>query len=196
MPRNKQRKQRRGPIYRALVPVQGDRAAFSGQPICILDVPITPVRLTTTITTGVATGTFQVMANQTSAFAARFGTVFNEYRIRHAVWKVSPIGPSTTSGIGLCFLDEQNTGVTPTLLDTQNNPTKQVSLSNAEKPITLRWTARDLGDLDFITISTVNQATAAMKFYTDNAVYGSPTAVTPIVVISGHFVIEFRGYIN
>jgi len=191
--RNKTRPRggRRTNIARRLVPTQGDRAAYAGQQIAIMDVP-GDVRLAISTAGNAIAQVFAInAANIQTNFHGYFNSVFQEYRIRRVVFHITAI---TAGAPGASFFrfEEKNSG-TPTLNEMANSTSvfKPNNGNNANSTFTMTWTARDLVDLGFEQITT-DPNSAFFKIFTDAADLGAP-ASTNLWAFRPVATIEFRG---
>jgi hypothetical protein len=147
---------------------------------------------TTTVTTGIITEVYTVLASDVVNFATRFGNTFDEYRIVGADFRVRQVGANT--GVSAMWFDEKSTAI-PTVNEAQERSLSLYSNSNASSRtmIVHRWRARDLLDLQFISVTVTNVGPVTFKIFTNSVTYGSPIAATPIWLVEPEFYFEFRG---
>lgn len=155
-------------------------------------IPLTPILLTSTVTTGVISTILPIRASQIFNFAARFGTTFEEYRIVRAQIKIQNFS-STNSGVFTHWIDEKDFVTAPTAAEAQQKSDRRFSCASPS-PHSLEWRARDPLDLQYIDIGTSSTILAAYKIYTDSPNFGSSPVVTPYAEITGKFWIQFRGW--
>jgi hypothetical protein len=189
-PRQRGRRNRRTPLYKRLVPTQGDGPSYSNQQITVLDVPCDVFTLITSGAGLIAT-VFNINASNLQAnFHGYFNTVFQEYRIRRVVFHVVAIGQNT--GASLFRFEEKNASA-PTLNEMANSTSRLVShdSSSPKSTFSMTWTARDLVDLGFEQIST-DPTSAYFKVYTDTAHFGAQST-TQLWLFRPVATIEFRG---
>jgi len=188
--KNRSRNGRRVNISRQLVATQGDRAAFAGQQIAILDVP-GDVRFASTNAGGTMASTFAInAANLQANFHGYFNSTFQEYRIRRVKFYICAVSPA--NGSSFLRFEEKNLGV-PTLNEMANSASVFKANTNASPASTfvMTWIARDLSDLAFEVI-TSDPTSAALKFYSDAANMLSPVS-TSLWMFRPVATIEFRG---
>jgi len=186
---NRRARQNKTPVIRNIT----DITSYSGSKVYTFRIPANPVKLTTTVTTGVIAYEGQVSPPTViGGFTTRFGTLFDEYRVIKATIELHPIGLNV--GETALFLSEIGLG-TPTNLEAEQRP--GILLNNNNQLFTLQnntlsWRATDLLDLQFQNI-TVGYNGVHYYVYTDNANYGAPTAVTDLWIVRPFLTIEFRG---
>jgi hypothetical protein len=134
---------------------------------------------------------------------------FDEFRLIKAVYELRPVASTTTSGLTIFYIDE-NDGTAPTISEARthvgnalsNNGQSQMVSQGARRRLEvqgsgvqiIKWTARDLSDLIFQPIANFATATPAyLKIYTDNGNLGTPAVAAPLFVIRGYFTYQFRG---
>lgn len=168
-----------------------DGPAYAGQQTARLRVPGFSGIFSTTVTTGVISGSLVLGPAAIVDFATRFGKTFDEYRILGADVMIRPLSVST--GVTRFFFDEKS-ATAPTIDDSQ----ERIGLSlpnnsaNVKSAALMTWRARDLLDLEYTPIGT-DSTPAYWKLYTDTATWGAPTAVTALWLAVIDFHIEFRG---
>jgi len=149
-----------------------------------------PVKLTTTVTTGVIANGYAIASSSLAAFATKFGSTFVEYRIVRAKLQTRNFS-STNPGIMNEWIDEKVTSV-PTLAESKERATLVFSSSSVGQAKQIDWICTDLLDLQFIDIGT-STTVATFKQYTDNANYGASAVATDYCEIGGKFLVQFRG---
>jgi hypothetical protein len=152
--------------------------------------PALPTKVTTTVTTGVIAHFFVINISNIQAFATRFASTFDEYRIVQARFKISMFS-SLNPGLLMVFMDENSFGA-PTLAEARERAQKVISAANVEKPLTITWTAADPQDLLYTAIGS-GFTPAAFKVYSDNANFGSSIVATDYFETTAEFRIQFRG---
>jgi hypothetical protein len=151
----------------------------------------TPLKLSTTVTTGVIASYIYVGKGNITGFASRFGSTFDEYRILGADVKITPLSASV--GVTKFWWDEK-ADASPTANEAQERVSTPLANTNASAASSkiMRWRARDLLDLEYTPIGT-DVKPAFFKVYTDTSTWGAPTTVTDLWLIEPRFIVEFRG---
>jgi hypothetical protein len=153
--------------------------------------PALPAKFITTVTTGVITAGFNFNpTTKVQAFATRFGSTFDEYRVVQVQMKMKMFS-STNPGVVQAWIDENSTA-TATLAEAQERYVLSVSASSVEDVHQLSWTASDPLDLQYSPIAT-STTPASFKAYTDNANFGSSIVITDYFELEARFRIQFRG---
>lgn len=152
--------------------------------------PATPVKFSTTVTTGSIAGTSAVSINNISAFATRFASTFVEYRIIKANFRVR-LFSSINPGVLQMWIDELST-TAPTLNEARERATLIVSASSNNRIPAQKWVNADFNDLQYRATSTSFTA-ATFKIYTDNAIFGSSIVATDYLEVEPEFLVQFRG---
>ena len=141
--------------------------------------------------------------------ATRFGTTYDEMRILKAYCEIRPVASSTTSGLTIFFIDENDNG-TPGLSQARthfgnavsnNGQAFQVSRGISRKLSTvpsegiqlIEWSNRDIQDLNFLDTTDASTSLAYLKVYSDNANLGTPAVAQPLFVIRWTLTVEVRG---
>jgi hypothetical protein len=168
-----------------------DSQAYPGQQKVKLTLPGIPIIYSTTVTTGVISAIYPIDKTQILDFALRFGSTFDEYRILGANMKIRAL--NMASGITSMFFDEKSFAV-PSSNDAQERTSRLIT-NNSSDPksvTTMRWSARDLLDLQYTAIGTL-YLPVTFKIYTDSTNWGSPVTVTQLFLVACDLIIEFRG---
>jgi len=163
--------------------------AYPRQPVFAVSLQSIPIKLTTTVTSGIITSVTGLDSDIIQMETALF-TVFEEYRIVGADISLTMFS-SINSGIIKMWVDEK-TSTTPTATAALQAVGKVVNCSSVDRLHTLKWRPSDPTDLEY-TDGSGNPNPAYLKFYTDNLSFGSPIAVTAlgVAVVTLHF--QLRG---
>ena len=173
--------------------VNPNRPTFQNMVMSTMRLPGIPVTLTTTVTTGVIASELAFNPNSgvfgVDAFS-RFTTVFREYRVGRVSVELIPLALNV--GVSAFMISDVSIG-TPTNLEAFTQEFKLVK-NNEQKPnnLRLRWRNEDYSDASYVLTGT-NKAVAYLESYTDNANYGSPTAVTALWLVRPVYEVQFRG---
>ncbi len=118
-------------------------------------------------------------------------SLWEEYRILRAMWKIYPCDPSAT-GVTKFYCDESDT-TTPTLGTAgQKLGIIVPNTSSAGARVhTVKWAAQDLKDLQWTT-TTSTTTFVTLKAYTDGN-YGCTTTSTQLWVVQMTVELELRG---
>lgn len=191
---NKQRKSNKQKQRRqnSVVPRFDDSQSYAGQTRYRVELPSLSTVRSTTVTTGVIAFNFGVSAAEITGFASRFGNTFDEYRIVGARVLIRPCSAST--GVSSMWFDEKSPSA-PTANESNERFGDRLCNSNAmSKSFTqMRWSARDLLDLEFTDTGTTSVTPVTFKVYTDAANWGAPITVTPLWVLEMFITFEFKG---
>lgn len=152
--------------------------------------PGTPVKRTTTVTTGLIASGIAISSASIASFAARFGSTFVEYRMIRAKFKIRFFS-STNPGVVQFWLDEKSAS-TPTLAEAQERAVLSCSASSVDVMSELDWTSGDTLDLQYLAIGTATTL-CTFKEYTNNANFGSSTVATDYYEVVPSFQLQFRG---
>jgi hypothetical protein len=155
--------------------------------------PFAPVKLTTTVTTGLINSAIFVNQAAITSFATRFGNTFVEYRIVRANVKARMFG-STNPGVLQMWYDEKSTA-SPTLVEAQERYILSENASSVDKRPTLSWTNADTLDLQYTAIGT-SVTPVTFKVFTNNANFGSSVVATDYCEIEGAIQFQFRGLLG
>lgn len=180
---------RRGPSKQISLSIPKNMPAFAGQVVEQFHLNITPVVLSTTVTTGVIAIPLVINAAAVPNFTSRFNNLFEEYRIVMASMDVKCFS-STNPGLFTHWFDEKDSS-TPTAAEAQRISLKSFSASS---PMShkITWRARDPLDLQYTSIAT-SVSPVTYKVYTDLANFGSSGVATPYAQLTGSVWIQFRG---
>jgi len=152
--------------------------------------PATPIKVTTTVTTGAISQVVSVGAGAVTAFNTRFGSTFVEYRVVRAKFCMR-LFSSTNPGVIQAWMDEQSTSA-PTLVQAQERATLIFNASAIDQQPCLKWVAGDPVDLAYIPLGTVTTP-ATFKVFSNNANFGSSIVATDYLIIEPEFQFQFRG---
>lgn len=152
--------------------------------------PGTPVKRTTTVTTGLITTGIAISSTAIQSFAARFGSTFVEYRMIRAKFQIR-LFSSTNPGLLQFWLDEKSTGAA-TLAEAQERATVSISASATDTFPLIQWTSSDYLDLQYLAIGSASTV-CTLKEYTNNANFGSSVVATDYYEIVPRFQLQFRG---
>jgi hypothetical protein len=152
--------------------------------------PGTPVKVTSTVTTGAIATVVSVTPTSITSFNARFASTFVEYRIVRAKFQIR-LFSSTNPGVIQAWFDEKNNG-TPTLAEANERATLIFNGSAVDTRPVLKWTCSD--DLDLQYTATGTTATSgSFKVFSNNANFGSSIVATDYLIIEPEFQLQFRG---
>jgi hypothetical protein len=149
-----------------------------------------PVKLTTTVTSGVIANSNQVNKGNVASFATRFASTFVEYRMVQARMKVR-LFSSTNPGIFQMFWDEKSIGA-PTAAEASERATEEISCAATDRTVESLWTCADPLDLQYQVMTTAITP-VTFKTYTDNSTYGASIVATDYAEVSGFIRFQFRG---
>jgi len=152
--------------------------------------PITPVKLTTTVTSGIISSTLFVSKNSIASFATRFGSTFVEYRMVKA--KITGrMFSSNNPGVLQMWYDEK-VASGPTSAEATERYIISCNASAVDKRPSLKWTASDPLDLQYVAIGTAITL-CTFKTYTDAATFGASVVATDYAELEGAICFQFRG---
>jgi len=152
--------------------------------------PGTPIKLTTTITTGLIAQSLPVSSASITGFATRFGSTFVEYRIIRAHWRVRFFS-STNPGVIQFWIDEKS-NATPTLAEANERAVMICSAASIDTQPDLKWICADPLDLQYQAIGN-SVTVSSFKTFTNNAQFGSSVVATDYMEIEPEFQLQFRG---
>lgn len=167
------------------------RPAFPGQPVGSFKILSNPVKLTTTVTTGVIAQTVTISSANIASFATRFAG-WEEARIIKAVLKVDCFS-ATNPGRVLVYQDADDS-TTPTLALAQSHKSLSFSAADVFEPHVLIYDNHQINNLDYDTVSSGITAVGYFKFYTDNAALGSSAVATDYLGYTIEYTVQFRGF--
>jgi len=153
--------------------------------------PGTPIKVTTTVTTGAIGVINSVQANNVAAFATRFTSTFVEYRMIRAKWKVR-LFSATNPGVLQIWIDEKSTAA-PLLAEAQERAVQIISASSVDTRPMLKWISSDPLDLQYIATTTVNIPLATFKMFSNNTNFGASVVATDYCEIEPFYQFQFRG---
>jgi hypothetical protein len=120
-----------------------------------------------------------------------FAALFQEYRIRRAVFDFTPIGVNDGVTI-LAWKDDDFQNPSADSIASTTNFLKSNNSAAARSTFRTTWTARDIDNLDFESTSSPSGNAAALQIYTNTTTYGTqPTKA--LWLVRGMLRIEFRG---
>jgi hypothetical protein len=154
-----------------------------------------PVLVNCAMTTGLVNPVVAVASASITNFAARFGDLFEEYRIVKARFNTR-LFSSTNAGLLVSWVDEKSFAA-PTLAEsrTKSNQKDMFSASAVDTKPSLVWTPHDVVDQNYLAIGT-STTIAAFKIYSDATNYGTTTAGNlPYCEIFPEFTVQFRGLV-
>ncbi len=167
-----------------------DTDSYTGQQHSMLTMPMTPIIFSPTA--GTIAGVLPITIGGIQAFATRFGSTYDEYRILKALVRIRCLS-SGVAGVTKFWFDEKSSA-TPTLTAAQERYTITLVNNNANSRsfTTLSWVARDLLDLEFSAIVT---STIPVWFccYTDSTNFGNNQATGGLWLVEPMVTLEFRG---
>jgi hypothetical protein len=167
------------------------RPAFPGQPTYSCKVQSDPVKLTTTVTTGVIASTIIISSANITNFAARFQG-FEEGRIIKAKLKISTFS-STNPGRILVYADADD-ATTPTLALAQSHKRLEFSAGDNKGVKSIVYDVHDLAKLEWTSVFAGLPACGYFKIYTNNANLGSSIVATDYLDYSIEYTLQFRGF--
>jgi hypothetical protein len=155
--------------------------------------PVSPSKLTTTVTSGLINHAYGISSAFVASFATRFGSTFVEYRMVMARIKLRFFS-STNPGVVQVWYDEKVASA-PTLAEAQERYILSENASAIDRRPQLMWTAADPLDLQYSAIGTA-YSPVTFKVYTDNANFGSSIVATDYVEVEGEIRFQFRGLLG
>jgi hypothetical protein len=165
--------------------------SFGGQQLFTVKMDGIPVKVTTTITTGVAAVAYEADAVSTVlGYGTRFSATFQEKRLIKARFKVTFLTPST--GVLVSMFDEKVVSVPTANQSKEQDVLSRDPITNVLKPKFFTWKARDVLDLEFSPVATASTP-VTFKSYTSTADWGSTIVSTDIAIIEPTFWVQFRG---
>jgi hypothetical protein len=165
--------------------------SFSGQQLFTVKMDGIPVKVTTTITTGVAAVAYEADAVSTVlGYGTRFSATFQEKRLIKASFKVTFLTPST--GVLVSMFDEKVVSVPTANQSKEQDILGREPITNTLRPKTYVWKARDILDLEFSPVATASTP-VTFKCYTSTADWGATIVSTDIAIIEPTFWVQFRG---
>ncbi len=167
--------------------------SYPGQVSWDVWIPFNPIKLTTTVTTGLIANALPIVPTAVASFASRFQSTFVEYRMVQVRVRVKMFS-STNPGVMQFWFDEKS-NATPTLVEAAERYILSVSASDTKGSHQLLWTARDPLDLEYTAIST-SVTPVTFKSYTSNANFGSSIVATDYCEVEGHIRFQFRGLLG
>lgn len=150
-----------------------------------------PVKVTTTITTGVAAVAYEADAVSTVlGYGTRFSATFQEKRLIKASFKVTMLLPS--QGVLVSLFDEKVVSIPTANQSKEMDILSREPITNVLRPRTYVWRARDIDDLGFDPVATASTP-VTFKCYTNVADWGATAVSTDIAIIEPTFWVQFRG---
>jgi hypothetical protein len=154
-------------------------------------IPATPIKLTTTVTTGLIANASSVSSAFVSNFATRFGSTFVEYRFIRAKWKLRFFS-SNNPGVVHFWVDDKSNAA-PTLNEALQRATTVCSAADIGGKSVQKWVCADPLDLQYIAIGAAAVNVTTFKSYTNFTNFGSSIVATDYLEIEPEFQVQFRG---
>ncbi len=141
-------------------------------------------------------------------FATRYGVTYDEARILKIYVEIRPVASTSTSGLTVVFIDENDSTVpTATIARTHwgnaiSNNGQAYSVSRGVGPRQsvpsgavqlLEWSNRDIGMLKYLDSTDVTTNVGYLKCFSDNANFGTPAVAQPLFVLRYTLTVELRG---
>lgn len=155
--------------------------------------PLNPIKLTTTVTSGLIANAIPIVSTAIASFATRFGSTFVEYRMVQAKMEVRMFS-SNNPGVLQFWFDEKSAS-NPTLVEAAERYVMSINASDITSKKFLTWTARDPLDLEYTAI-TSSVTPVTFKTYTNNANFGSSIVATDYCEVEGAVRFQFRGLLG
>jgi len=155
--------------------------------------PATPIKVTTTVTTGVIATSLLCNTGGIANFAVRFGSTFVEYRMIRVRMQIRFFS-STNPGVIQFWYDEKQTGA-PSLADAQERAVLVCSAASVDRQPLLKWICSDTLDLQYSDIGAL-VTPVTFKAYSDNANFGSSVVATDYFELEPEFQYQFRGLVG
>jgi len=198
MPRKQRKNMKRKPRTPRRTRDVSEGKEFRGDQHTICSFPITPFQLSTTVTTGVIANAyaFDPTGNTSPDLTIKNWstrcTAFQEYRIRSVTVRARPL--TTTTGVSRMFFNRL-TPTTPTQTIAESEPGMTVShaQANSRAIVSQKWVNRDFQGLSWQPVINSPLSVTQWNIYTDAALYGAPATATPLWLVDGNMVVEFRG---
>lgn len=180
---------KRGPSKQISQKIPTNLPAFPGQVVQTFHLPITPI-LVTSSAVGLINTLVSLQASSIQNFSARFGNLFEEYRIVAALFRFKCFSQSNP-GLLTHWIDEKQAGA-PTLTEAQQKSEKEFSASSSERSHSIMWTAHDPLDLQYTDINITNVIPVNYKVYGDAPNFGL-AVTTPYGQLCAEVWVQFRG---
>ncbi len=163
--------------------------AFRGQPVAQFWVPADPIKLTTTVTTGVIANTTAINYSLISSFTTRFAG-WDEYRVIQVriEWKCFS---STNPGMVRGWVEDRS-NATPTLAIAEASEGLCFSAGDVVTPHVLTYRIMDPVYIDYTQLNAT-QTIGYINTYTNNANYGATGVATDYVGVHAKLLFQFRG---
>jgi len=155
--------------------------------------PATPVKVTTTVTTGAIAVNLLCNTGAISNFATRFGNTFVEYRMIRIRMQIRFFS-STNPGVIQFWYDEKQTG-SPTPNDASERAVLTCSAASVDRQPMLKWICSDTLDLQYSDIGAL-VTPVTFKAYSDNVNFGSSIVATDYFELEPEFQYQFRGLVG
>lgn len=152
--------------------------------------PMQPVTLSTTVTTGVIAAYYDLYVGNIPNYS-RFDSLFREYRFVEAKFETRCFSTSN-SGLFAAFVDEKVATLAPTINEAIEKKIIDFPCSDVFGKHLIHWKATDLLDLEFTDTSVSTTIPVTFKLYTDNSSFGSSIVATPYCEIVPWCRIQFR----
>jgi hypothetical protein len=167
------------------------RPAFPGQPVGTFKILSNPVKLTTTVTTGVIASVVTLSSANVASFGTRFAG-WEEGRIIKAMFKIDCFS-ATNPGRILMYQDSDDV-TPPTLALAQSHKAKSFPASDVFEPHVLVFNNHALDKLQYATVAGGLPTVGYIKVYTDNAALGSSIVATDYIGYTIEYTVQFRGF--
>jgi hypothetical protein len=155
--------------------------------------PATPVKATTTVTSGIINLAYPISISEINSFATRFENTFVEYRIIRARFRIR-LFSSINPGVIQFWIDEKSAAV-PTAAEAAERYVLSISASATDTSPVLKWISADPLDLQYQAIGTA-VTLATFKAYTSLGNFGSSAVATDYFEIVPEFEFQFRGLLG
>jgi hypothetical protein len=164
---------------------------YKGQPVVTHVVPGTPVKVTTTVTTGAIAQQIILQSSSILNFAARF-IGYTEFRIIKATAKVASFS-STNPGLLNHWFTEDD-GAAPTATRAQQAQARRFPASDIRENV-ISYRPLDPAQQTWSLVSSGAPVIGYYYLYTNNANYGSSIVATDYALIDMEYTVQFRGFI-
>lgn len=145
--------------------------------------------LTTTVTTGVIASVSPIRSADIPTFSTRFAG-YKEWRIVKTVVKFKNFS-SANAGLLVLWFDNQT--YTPTLATSVDTRGLRFNMSDITKNHVLTYVPHDVDEQAWTAMGT-DFTSGYIMFYTNNADYGAPVAITQIGLAEIVHTVQFRGF--
>jgi hypothetical protein len=178
-------------IVQSQLPLFRNPRSYVGEVVQSLIIPANPIKLTSTVTTGVIAHNHACdPVADVNSWAERMGDMFVEYRVIKIVAIIHNIASAT--GLTQFYWDEVNSTPDAAAASQRTGMTILANtLGNQAYKVT-SFVPTDLDDLNYKQI-TSSQTVAYFKAYTNNTDYGTTTVATDLFSYRLHYYIQFKG---